>query len=402
MDERQLQFRVGLFVVLTTLAGTALLFQFSSLHAVWQDRFELVLRFPSAAGVYESTPVRRGGIPSGEVSRVRFDEQSGDVLVTVAIDSRHHLRDDAEPQLVRSLLGDAVIEFTAGHSTRLISPGSVLEGVTPADPMLVVERLEEQVSRSLAGFENTSHEWQQVARNLNQLMETNHGNLAVVVERAAESLAEMTVAMRKANVALSSANLVLADPKNQQNLRQTLDALPQMAIETRQMIVAMRQAVETADDSLAAIQDVTAPLAKRSEVISARLERTLINMESLSGELSAFAQVVNRRDGSLQRFVSDPALYRNLSQTTATLSVLVQNLQPILRDVRIFSDKVARHPELMGVRGAFRGSTGIKEVPADPQEKATAAPAGGSGAARPRTAGGTPARTPSRFSSQRR
>ncbi|MCA9147569.1 MAG: hypothetical protein KDB05_32570, partial [Planctomycetales bacterium] len=38
------------------------------------------------------------------------------------------------------------------------------------------------------------------------------------------------------------------------------------------------------------------------------------------------------------------------------------------RDVRIFSDKVARHPELIGVSGALRGSAGIKEVPDDQQQ----------------------------------
>ncbi|MCA9115251.1 MAG: MCE family protein [Planctomycetaceae bacterium] len=368
MTERQLQFRVGLFVVLAMLAGSAMLFQFSSLKSVWKERYPLVIRFEHASGVHETTAVRRGGIPIGEVTDVRFDEQSGDVLVTVEIDQRHHLREDARPQLVRSLLGDASIEFTAGQKQKLLRPGSVLSGESPADPMEVVDRLEEQVNRSLAGFDTTSREWQQVAANLNQLMETNNGNLAVVVERAAESLQEMTIAMRKANVALSSANLVLTDTKNMQNLQLTLDALPKMANETRQVIVAIRKAVETADGSLAAIRDVTSPLAERSESMAVRLENTLANMESLSGELSTFTKIVNHRDGSLQRFVSDPTLYRNLSQTSATLAVLVQNLQPILRDVRIFSDKVARHPELIGVSGALRGSAGIKEVPDDQQQ----------------------------------
>jgi phospholipid/cholesterol/gamma-HCH transport system substrate-binding protein len=29
-------------------------------------------------------------------------------------------------------------------------------------------------------------------------------------------------------------------------------------------------------------------------------------------------------------------------------------------DMRVLSDKLARHPELLGVRGAFQGSTGLK------------------------------------------
>jgi phospholipid/cholesterol/gamma-HCH transport system substrate-binding protein len=31
-----------------------------------------------------------------------------------------------------------------------------------------------------------------------------------------------------------------------------------------------------------------------------------------------------------------------------------------VRDLKIFSDKVARHPEIIGVGGALRGSSGLK------------------------------------------
>jgi phospholipid/cholesterol/gamma-HCH transport system substrate-binding protein len=76
--------------------------------------------------------------------------------------------------------------------------------------------------------------------------------------------------------------------------------------------------------------------------------------------------VVNSEDGSVHRFVSDPELYENLSASAESLNVLVQSLDPILKDVRIFSDKIAAHPELLGVSGAIRGSSGIK----DPDEPA--------------------------------
>jgi phospholipid/cholesterol/gamma-HCH transport system substrate-binding protein len=65
----------------------------------------------------------------------------------------------------------------------------------------------------------------------------------------------------------------------------------------------------------------------------------------------------------LIRLAKDPTLYRNLNDSTTSLSVLLRNLEPVVRDLRIFSDKVARHPELLGVQGALRGSAGVKEVP---------------------------------------
>jgi phospholipid/cholesterol/gamma-HCH transport system substrate-binding protein len=38
-------------------------------------------------------------------------------------------------------------------------------------------------------------------------------------------------------------------------------------------------------------------------------------------------------------------------------------LERILKDLETFSDKLARHPELLGVRGAVRPSEGLKEPP---------------------------------------
>ena len=39
-----------------------------------------------------------------------------------------------------------------------------------------------------------------------------------------------------------------------------------------------------------------------------------------------------------------------------------ENLEPVLKDLREFSDKVARNPELLGVGGAVRPSKGLKDA----------------------------------------
>ena len=53
--------------------------------------------------------------------------------------------------------------------------------------------------------------------------------------------------------------------------------------------------------------------------------------------------------------------------TSIMTTVLLKNLEPVIRDLRIFSDKVARHPELLGVGGVLKGSAGVKEVPRSAQ-----------------------------------
>ena len=169
--------------------------------------------------------------------------------------------------------------------------------------------------------------------------------------------------MATANDLFANANQVLGDPRQQQNLKRSLEALPRLVGETESTLRAVRTTVLTVNGNLENLQGVTDPLARRGGSIVGRLDKTLGNLETLTGDLSRFSRTVNTPEGSLNRLARDPTLYRNLNDSAASLSVLLKNIEPVVRDLRIFSDKVARHPELLGVRGALKGSAGVKEVP---------------------------------------
>lgn len=140
--------------------------------------------------------------------------------------------------------------------------------------------------------------------------------------------------------------------------------------ETRETIAATRLSVQQAGTSLEKVnanldqvQQATAPLADHSRKLVSRLDGGLLQLESLLTELNTFATLLNDKDGTLQRFTTDPKLYENLNRSATAMAVLTENLEPTLRDLRIFADKVARHPEVLGVSGALQGSSGLKEVP---------------------------------------
>jgi phospholipid/cholesterol/gamma-HCH transport system substrate-binding protein len=234
----------------------------------------------------------------------------------------------------------------------------------PTDPFSIVNKLDAKLTATLSSFEQTSVEWRKVGTNINGLLDTNQGNLNSVVEQAALSLREFAATMKEARQTVQSANKVFADPQTQENLRQTLAALPQLANETRQTISLARRTIESAQKNFDNLQGVTDPLAKSAGPIMAKLDRTLTNLDQLSGELATLSKLAAKEDGSLRKIIADPDLYRNLNRSTESLSILLNNLEPIVQDMRVFSDKVARHPELLGVSGAIRGSSGVKD-PAD-------------------------------------
>ena len=69
---------------------------------------------------------------------------------------------------------------------------------------------------------------------------------------------------------------------------------------------------------------------------------------------------MNNPEGSLGRLTRDPRLYENIAEATENINCLTRDLRPILDDVRVFTDKIARDPGRLGVRGVFQKNSGLK------------------------------------------
>jgi len=370
VTERQLQFRVGLFVLTALALAMVLVLMFGELQSYWQPTYAIAIQFKDAAGAQRGVPVRQNGLEIGSIREVRLDEETGGVLVIVDIKGDRKLRLDARPALVRSIFGDASIDFSLGTSPEMLPPNSKIKGLPPRDPLKIVERLDAKVHDTLTSFGETSREWQKLAANVNGLIETKEGSLDEVVERAAEALAQFARTMESAELALGSANRLLGNPELQQSLEATVAALPQMVEETRGTISAARLAIEkigvTADSlngTLDHMNQMTDPLAKATPSIVTKLDSSLGQLDTLLKELTTIAKIVNQGEGTLSKLANDPTLYENLNRSAASMPVVLRNLEFIARDIRIFSDKIARHPELLGVSGALNGSSGLKDSP---------------------------------------
>ncbi|HXY33301.1 MAG TPA: MlaD family protein [Planctomycetaceae bacterium] len=365
MTERQLQLRVGIFVTLALAAIAGLIFQFGEIQNYLRPKYTINIRFKSATGIAVSTPVRRNGVLIGSVTAVKFDDDNGGLIVKAAIKDGVRLWPDGRVRLVSSLLGDSAIEFLPGKSNQFLKDGDTVEAEPAIDPLNVVARMEQNVALLIDSFQQTSHEWQTVGHNLNNVLQTNQGNLHTVVARAADALTEVAHTMKVVDQTLQDTSRLIGDPQTQESLRKTMSALPVLAEETQRTVAAVRVAVQKMDQNLSNLNEITAPLAKNGVTLATRIENTLANVETLSEELTMFAKMVNSPEGTIHKLAADPQLYANLNRSAESASMLLRNLEPVIRDLRVFSDKVARHPELVGVSGALRGSSGLKDPPQD-------------------------------------
>lgn len=375
MPERTLQFRVGLFVIFAGLCACAIILGLGEMRWIWEKNYRVAVNFKTAPGVRPGIPVRKNGVNIGTVQELFFEEDQGGVTVMIDIRERHVLRKDSQARLNLSLLGDASIEFTPGRDKEVLKPGARIQGEIPMDPLQIVAQIEERVTESLDSFTETSREWNRVARNLNSVLDSNRENLQTVVERSAESLAKFSATM-------DTVGKIFGDAASQKGLRETLRAMPELVRETQQSIKAVGRAVEMAEQNLDNLRGVTEPLSKHSASLLGKLDSSAGNLDRVLADLGKFLHLVLTEEGSLKLLATDPGLYRSLYRSTSSLEIVFKKMELVAEDVRILSDRLARHPELLGMGGALRGSNGLKtaeeaqQKPARPIQQT-----GGTGAA---------------------
>lgn len=119
-------------------------------------------------------------------------------------------------------------------------------------------------------------------------------------------------------------------------------------------------------DILADVRSITKPLAARSEIMVRDISDSAGQLNKVLTEVREVVRVFARENGTVQKLLTEPGVYNNLDAAAAALAKVLIRADKIGRDLEVFADKVARRPELIGVGGALRPSTGLKESPFAP------------------------------------
>lgn len=241
------------------------------------------------------------------------------------------------------------------------------------DARATIPQLRRTNDEALAAMRNFA----QLTERLDIFVQTNQDAAA----RAIEGLPKL---VDNLNRALGQAVAIMSE-ENQRNLTATLknlrvstEALPQtmknadeLMKESRSMLQRFRDTLKLADEVTSNLQQATKPMAERSEPITRNAQESMekLNrlMDDLRTQVTAFGQLTTG-EGTLRRLASDPAIYNNLNLAIEQLNRSLPRLDHILKDVEVFADKIARHPELLGARGAIAPSAGLKESPSAPPD----------------------------------
>lgn len=194
------------------------------------------------------------------------------------------------------------------------------------------------------------------------LFETLHKLLKVnepEITKFIRSLNELLSDDNRKSVATTLKNLLGTSEDLGKSLKAfylVLDTAERMMKSINERMVTTERLMLSAERTVKNLGVATKPLAENADVV-------MKNLAAATDQLSRTLTTINRNDGSFNRLLNDPSIFNNLNASAASLARTMVQVEIVMRDLQVFSDKVARRPELLGVSGLLRQSNGVKEMP---------------------------------------
>ena len=358
MDERLMQFRVGVVVVAVTLIAGFLTLLFGHFPTSLVNRsYTIYIEFPQAPGVAVDTPVRKSGILIGRVTKVELiGERQDRVRVTTAIENTYKILHSDVVRINVSLLGDAELQVVNGHNhlpNTPVAPGETITGVVINSPTQTLANIEPAVTEAARALTDASDQVRQLAGHVDKLLGNNNGQFNRLLTKTERSLDLFQTTM-------TNVDSIIGDRETNAKLRQGLAELPTTLKQAQDALALIQRTSAHAERNLENLEGFTKPLGERGEAIIDNADQSVRRLDEILGQLQEFSRQLNGREGSLGQLIHNPELYQNLSEAASNVNELSRRLRPILEDVRAFTDKIARHPEVLGINGALHKSSGIK------------------------------------------
>ena len=375
MDDRVLQFRVGVMIVASVSIAAILVIIFNFSPSLVRGQYTVHIKFPQAPGVMQDTPVRKSGVLIGRVTKVELLEPTG-VQVSARIDKKFPLSEHEVCRIgTESLLGNAVLEFVPSDDpsakTTPIEDGAFMTGDVAGDPLKVLTSsmetfagsmqtltdLEDDVRNAMVAFRDTSGEVQGLAKNINTMVDANDEKFARVLDKSEQALDEVTKAMQ-------SINSVVGNPERKAELEAAIDKVPKLVQDSLDAVAEFHDVARQAKRNLDNMESVANGVLTETEDIFDKVENAVTQFETASGEFEEFSRRLNNPDGTIGQLAANPELYQRLNRAADNVEQLTQRLRPVVEDARVFSDKIARDPGRLGLKGVIdRGGTGTKFLP---------------------------------------
>lgn len=372
MNERTMQLRLGAAVLASlVIIGILLTFLGANSHFLGSS-YTIYIHLEDAPGVVENTPIYQSGILIGRVQKVSLLENEG-VLVTAKIFKDKTLYHDQQCSLSTSFLGDASLRIarvptelgTTQEPVKKVEAGETLMGRIAFDPVVLANKMQERLSVAIDDVSHAAIQLEKVAISADRMMSDNQENIRSIIENARSITGDSRSIVNKFSA--------LFDDEFARNMRESVTTLPEtlktmndtfttvegkvtVAVDKMNNTVdtvsqRVQKSLDLVDHTLQNVQKITDPIAVKAPVWLGNIDNILQNMD-------VFIENINNPASTIGLLMRDRELYDNLSRTAWKVHDLVRQAEPIVFNAQVFSEKIAQHPELLGVRGALKPNSG--------------------------------------------
>lgn len=347
MEDRRKQFTVAVVVVATPVI-LALLVGLSSdfSWSPFREQYQLQLLVDQAPGVAPNTPVRRRGVLIGRVGDVQDTDEGA--LISLNIDEGKAIKTNERARIQTSLIGDAVIEFAPAApavNAQPVAPGTTVPGTYNPTPLDLIANLQGDLKDTIVSLGAAGEEVAQLAHTMNEIAGGQD------TQRISRLVDNTETAMASFSRVMVDVEEVVGDEKFKRDLKEGLAELPSLVSDAKELLAALEGALTAADQNLVNLQGFTEPFGERGPEIVDSIEQSVDNLSELLGEGALLVKGLSSKNGTLGKLTQDRELYDQILMTTQQINQLVANvemmsrrLRPILDDVRVFTDKIARDP----------------------------------------------------------
>jgi phospholipid/cholesterol/gamma-HCH transport system substrate-binding protein len=402
MEENGYRFGVGVLVLASAMIGVLLIAFFGAVPNIWVDRYRVSFNFPSAPNVAIDTPVRKNGVLIGRVSRIDLLQGEAGVVLTMELDRKYELQKGEVPRVGSGnfITGDAVVEFMTPTEETLLARFDGSMG-TPADGVL--DQQERAASREIMAdsYYSRGGEVQKPPGEFLSKLESNLEQKFVPminsIEKAFTRIDELTaeggtpikefvtsakLTLDKANTTIDSINDVaiqVRDAEIPRLIANSIVVLPDLFKEAQNTLgqtqrtlkgfeqfsasleglgkefegigETIRSAVENANVAIENIAEFTDPLSENSDRLVQGAVKAIEDLNALAVDLKRFTNKLNSSNGTVTKLIESDQMYYKVLKTvddiqasSRNIQSLTQRMQPIIGDIRVFSDKVSRDP----------------------------------------------------------
>ncbi len=286
MDERKLEFRTGLAVVigLIILAGLVL---FSGGLRFLRDYYTLKVHFESAAGVKPGAPVRMSGVEIGKVESIAFrigPDRRTYIEMVLQIEKGYPVSTDADIAITAdSLLSERILEITPGTTQAYLAAGETVPkmGSTPKS------------------------------------MDEAFSMIPPIVDSLKKSVDNL--------------NLIIADPKVQSDIRRAIEGVANTASSADGIV---KKLTSFFDENKASISETISNVNETSK----NVKELSAKFEGISNEVTDTVKLFKSEFEKFTKNINNPELFAKVEETVNKFSKLPDKVEELIASVKKLSD----------------------------------------------------------------